>query len=222
MTTSRGLERTGLSFFGEVTAGVTHDLRNSLAILKEISGLLADLADAAGEGGSVSSGRVRDIAGRLDEQVNRAHATVRLLNRFAHSVDVPVRTVDLPDTVGLLGDLARRHARRRRVILAVELPEEAPAVESDPFLLEQAIFLLLGMTIDHAEEGGTVTVTLRRSDRGAALWFTGAACGKVRIEGALSRILDRLGSTALYDGRTDTLVLEIPRRLPGGEEADHG
>lgn len=222
MTPGRDIERAGLSFFGEVTAGVTHDIRNSLAILKEVAGLLADLAGAAGEGGSVSAERVRGFAGRLDDQVNRVNATVRLLNRFAHSVDVPRRMVDLPDTVALLGDLARHKARRNRVTLNVEVPAEPFTVESDPFLLEHAIFLLLGLTIDQAGEGGAVTLSLLRSDLGASLRFSGTGRGKLKMKGSLSRLLSLLGGVAEYDGEGDALVLSIPAKMPGGEEPEHG
>ena len=222
MTGSRELERAGLSFFGEVTAGVTHDIRNSLAILKEISGLLSDLADAAGEGGSISAERVKGIAGRLDNQVNRANATVGLLNRFAHSVDSPRRMVDLPETVGMLTDLAKRQAHRNRVNLVVVIPDVELTVESDPFLLEHAIFLLLGRTIESADVGGTVTLTLVPGNEGACVRLSGAARGKVKLKGSVSRILTMLGSSAEYEDRCDTLVLKIPGRMPGREESNDG
>ena len=160
MTEHRDLGRAGVSFFGEVTAGVTHEIRNSLAILKEISGLLKDLAEAEGEEGSVAAARVKSIASRMNAQVDRANATVGLLNRFAHSVDSPRCSVDLSATVRMLTDLAMREARRHRVTLEVELPEGDLRVESDPFLLEHAIYVLLGKTLEGTEVNGTVTVTL--------------------------------------------------------------
>lgn len=222
MTAKRDLERAGLSFFGEVTAGVTHDIRNSLAILKEISGLLSDLGIAAGDGGSVDAERVKGIAERLDNQVNRANATVRILNRFAHSVDVERSMVNLPETLEMLGDLARRQAARNRVSLDLDLPEGSLPVESDPFLLEHLIFLLLSMTIESAEVGGTVTLKLEPVGRGAALRFVGAARCRVKLKGSVLRILTLTGSTAEYEGQSDALVLLIPGRMPGGEESNDG
>ncbi len=222
MTAGRDLKRAGLSFFGDVTAGITHDIRNSLAILKEISGLLSDLGDAAGEGGTLDAERVKSIAGRLDVQVNRANATVGLLNRFAHSVDVPRRRIDLRETVAMVGDLAKSKAVRKRVSLEVVLPEHGLGVEGDPFLLEHVIFLLLGMTIESAERGGTVTLALSPAGPGATICFEGAGRGKVRMEGAVSHLLTLTGCTAEYEGRGDTLVLELPGRMPGKESTDHG
>jgi signal transduction histidine kinase len=214
----RDLRRAGLSFFGEVTAGVTHDIRNSLAVLKEIAGLLKDIAEVAGEGGSVASERVIGLAGRLDAQVERANSTVRLLNRFAHSVDHALRSVDLTDTTRLLTDLGRRHAHRHRVELELNLPEFPLSVESDPFLLEHAIFLLLTRTIEEAGTGETVTVTLEAETSGARLKFDGAPRGRVRLRGSVTEIVRMLGGKAVYEDRGDTLVLTVPRRMPGEED----
>ncbi len=222
MTEKHDLARAGISFFGEVTAGVTHEIRNSLAILKEISGLLSDLALACGEGEGVASDRVRDLAARMNSQVDRANATVGLLHRFAHSVDSPRRAIDLSDTVRMLTDLAMRQAHRNRVELQVELPAEDPWVESDPFLLEHAIFRLLGKTIESTPVEGTVTVTLTSVRDGAELRFAGAAHKMVKPRGAAEHFLSLLGSSAEYEGRSGTLVLSIPGMMPGGEDEQDG
>ena len=222
MTEYRDPGRAGVSFFGEVTAGVTHEIRNSLAILKEISGLLSDLAEAEGEGGSVDAGRIKSLASRLNAQVDRANATVGLLNRFVHSADSPRCSVDLPATVRMLTDLAMRQARRHRVSLEVELPEEDLRVESDPFLLEHAIFDLLGKTIEATEVEGTVTVTLTPALDGAELRFAGATPGRVKLRGSASQVITLLESSAEYEGHGGILVLGIPGKMGGGEDESNG
>ncbi len=222
MTENHDLARAGISFFGEVTAGVTHEIRNSLAILKEISGLLSDLALACSEGEGVASDRVKDLASRMNSQVDRANATVGLLHRFAHSVDSPRRCVDLSATVRMLTDLAMRQAHRNRVGLRVEIPEGDLQVESDPFLLEHVIYRLLGKTIESTAVEGTVTVTLMSVPDGAQVRFAGAAYGMVKLRGAASQFLSLLGSSAEYEGRIGTLVLSIPGTMPGGEDEQDG
>ena len=106
--------------------------------------------------------------------------------------------------------------------LDLALPEGGLQVESDPFLLEHLIFLLMGMAIESAEVGGTVTLKLKPVGRGAEVRFVGAARSKVKLKGSVQRILTLTGSTAEYEGRSDALVLLIPGRMPGGEESNDG
>ena len=94
-TTLQKNKDTGLRFFGKVTASVTHDVKNSLATINENAGLLTDYAAMAARGKPLDPERVNALAVRIMDQVKRADALLKNMNRFAHSVDDSLKKVDL-------------------------------------------------------------------------------------------------------------------------------
>lgn len=80
----------GLSFFGTMTASISHEVKNCLAIINENAGLLDDLLMLAERGRPLSAERLKQIAGNMQKQTERANGIVGRLNRFAHSAKHPV------------------------------------------------------------------------------------------------------------------------------------
>lgn len=133
-----------LAFFGNITAAATHDLKNNLAILNENAGLLADLAVMAQTRGSgVEPERAIRISEKIQKQVARADRVLKRLNRFSHSMDTPFDRVDVPETVLLVANLARRRLQAFGASLEVVLPREPFIKETHAFLLMHLVFSAL-------------------------------------------------------------------------------
>ena len=96
----------GIRFFGRMSAGATHEIKNTLAIINESAGLLNDLSMVAEKGHPLSLTRINNISYVVTRQVQRADLVLKKLNRFSHSVDLSTEVVDLEKTVNFILDLA--------------------------------------------------------------------------------------------------------------------
>ena len=112
---SEGVTERGLQFFGKMTASVSHEIKNVLAIVNENAGLLGDLALMAERGAAIEPQRLNDMSRTVMKQVRRADAIAKNMNRLAHSVDESTRTIDLNDTLETLVALSHRFASLRDV-----------------------------------------------------------------------------------------------------------
>jgi len=126
---------TGLQFFGRTTASVSHDLKNALAIIKENAGLLNDYLLMAEKGTPFKPERLKIVADRIDQQTRRADTLIKFLNRFGHSIDEPLATVDLNEAVSLLAALTQREVAMKQATLQLSMGESPMTVKTAPFWL---------------------------------------------------------------------------------------
>ena len=84
----------GLQFFGQISASISHELKNVLGIINENAGLLEDLTFMADRGVPLDPVRLKAMAESVKKQVGRANAIIGNMNRFAHSADRSYCTVD--------------------------------------------------------------------------------------------------------------------------------
>ena len=139
------LGETGLQFFGKMSASISHELKNVMAIINENAGLLEDLTDMAGKGMPLNPERLKTAADRIMKQIRRGDDIVKGMNRFAHSVDEPLRQADLNDTLGLMATLSKRFASMRGVTLELEPPSRQVPVVTNPFFLQNPHMALPGL-----------------------------------------------------------------------------
>ncbi len=125
----------GLQFFGRTTASVSHELKNALAIIKENAGLLNDYLLMMDKGMPLQPDRFRLVAGRIDQQTQRADALIRHLNRFGHSVDEAFTSVDLNEVLALLSALSSREVSMQQATLSTEVEASPVMVKTTPFWL---------------------------------------------------------------------------------------
>ena len=65
------LTECGLQFFGKMTASISHEIKNVLAIINENAGLLGDLALLAERGVAIEPQRLNDMSRTVMKQVSR-------------------------------------------------------------------------------------------------------------------------------------------------------
>jgi signal transduction histidine kinase len=150
---------TGLLFFGKVSASISHEMKNVLAIINENAGLLEDLTFAARKGSPIDPERLDRMAGNLTKQIHRADAILKNMSSFAHSVDQFSAQVDLHELAGLVANLAGRPAAMRKVILETVQPPEPVHLTTNPFLLENLVWLCLEYAVSVTSAGLTLTLT---------------------------------------------------------------
>jgi C4-dicarboxylate-specific signal transduction histidine kinase len=136
-------------FMGRITAGMTHEIRNVLAVMRESAGLMEDIMSLPDARSFPHRERFCRALAVIQQQVERAVELVGRLNRFAHSMDEIRATVDLGELLEQLSALLARQARNRRVQLKVKVQGEGIRVITDPF----ALSMLVCCCIEHCLEG---------------------------------------------------------------------
>ncbi len=171
----------GLAFFGTITASVTHELSNVIAIINELGGLLDDLLSLANAGAPVNLDKLKSLHGRLATQVARGDRIVRRLNRFAHTADHAVVQFDVRLVLDDLVRLTRRLTELKKVDLEADLPEQGILLTTDPFAFQQAVFLCIGHLLAAAAEGSRITVSVSVSSGSVGIAILGVGMDRDQL-----------------------------------------
>lgn len=147
-----------LQFFGRITAGVTHELNNVIAIIRELSGLMDDLMIGAEQSGRVNTEKFKSIINRISDQTVRGEEIVKRLNRFAHSVDVPERDINILETLRDVCALSQRFASVKNIEIILQDAEESGCVTTNPYLFQLAVFSCIDFFFQNIDQFGAVAV----------------------------------------------------------------
>lgn len=162
---------TGLQFFGKMTASISHEIKNVLAIINENAGLLEDLVLMSDRGAAIEPQRLKNMSRTVMKQVSRADAIMKNMNRLAHSVDESIKTIDLNDILELLVALSHRFADMRDVTVDPKLGESPIMVRTSPFLLMNLLWLCLDFAMDAAGEDEIVELVTQKTEAGIQVFF---------------------------------------------------
>jgi len=171
---SEDLKRNGLVFFGQITASVTHELNNVIGIIEQVAGLLDDLVAGIEYGRTIDPEKLKNISDRIATQTDRGTSIIKRLNYFAHTTDEPVRDCDISQLLQNLVDLCQRFANLRRGSLEAELTPDL-MVRTNPFALEQVVYLALRMAISRLGKDEVVKITCVKEDPGILVAVYGPA-----------------------------------------------
>ena len=166
------LGETGLRFFGKMSASISHEIKNVMAIINENAGLLEDFTVMAEKGMPIDPQRLKTRAAMIMKQIRRGDEIIRGMNRFAHSVDEPLQQVDLSDTLSLVVALSSRFAFMRGVTLELEPPSTQVPIITNPFFLQNLIWLCLDFAMGSTGAGKAVVLKAEKTERGAKIQFS--------------------------------------------------
>jgi signal transduction histidine kinase len=208
--------RVEVAFFGTVTASLSHELKNVLATIGELNGLLFDLGLAASPSRPFDPARAKTICDKVSKQVTRGENLISRMNRFAHSADEPVGSIDLTELVRDIVELSRRFAYLKQVTLELALPKESLPVKLDPFTGMYAVFLGIQLALSTAAEERRVAVSLEADESGAKVFVESADpfnidCTPQSELQLLESVAARLNGQILWthEGGRDRLCLSL-------------
>lgn len=205
-----------LAFFGAITASVSHELNNVMAIMDQTTGLLEDKLAGAQEEIRISPEKLEKIVVSLQKQAARGLEIIKRLNRFAHSADLPAQKFDINEALGNLVRLIDRLAVLKGVSLESGLSENPREIESNPFYLQQAVFTAFRIVLADAQKGDTIRIGCESDDGGTQVMIDGPMHNPDHMNvdrSGLVRILDRLGGRSEIRPSADRLIIRLT--LPG-------
>ena len=198
----------GLHCFGSISASISHELKNALAIINENAGLLEDLSLMAEKGRPLDPVRLKNLAANIGKQIQRADGIIRNMNRFAHSADEPVNCIDLGDTLALTVALSARLAAMKSVTLNFIPPPQPINVTTRLFYIENLVWLCLKEIFERAGAEKEITLALRSRPEGAAVIFSPVDAPVT--DAATIKLLDYLKAAQSTDSQKRELTLTLP------------
>jgi K+-sensing histidine kinase KdpD len=213
----------GLAFFGKMSACISHDIKNHLAIINEKAGLCGDLLFMAEQKGRpLDSAMVNELAQNIGQQVKHADQVVKNLNRLAHSVDEPCCTVDLGEAVALIISISQRLVSSKGIRVEMNVPASPVQVESHLFYLMYMIFYFIDKAMG-GSNNGELRVHLKDVGDAGEVTISGSFQGMIRSAEAkptpISVLEEKLGVTVDLEGNMDEVVIHVPKAF-GSQSID--
>ena len=165
------ITETGLQFFGRISASISHEIKNVLAIVNENAGLLEDFTLMADRGKPIDPARLKMMAAAVKRQVGRADEIIKNMNRFAHSIDQTTSTVDLDQTIELFIALTARFAAMRGVKVELQLPASPLRIPTAPYYLMNLLWLCLDFCMSASGDEKRVELVVEEAENSVRIRF---------------------------------------------------
>jgi len=166
-------EQREAAFMGRITAGVTHEVRNVLAIIRESAGLVQDLIGLAGGEGLPHRDKLTKALATIQGQVNRGVELMNHLNRLAHSPDQSRASLDLNQEAARIAFLLQRFARRKELALEVQSSQPPVSASLNPLGLQMVLAGAVDWLMDQLAPGGVIVLKPDQGGSGPVVEFLG-------------------------------------------------
>ena len=150
-----------LASVGQLTAGIVHEVKNPLAVIK-------GLAEELSEEFSVDPSS-KDQLATIRESATKASTIVTDLLKFARQSTPELERRDLRETVEASLRLTEYLARKGKVEVKVDMPPSPVLIWYDAQQIEQVLINLIGNAIQAMKNGGTVRINLSEAESSIAL-----------------------------------------------------
>lgn len=189
-----------LRFSGAVSASLSHEINNVLAIVGELSGLLGDYLVAVENGKEPSPEKRQRTADKIAVQMERGKHHIQQLNRFAHSVDKPEIEFDAKENCEYTLSLLERFARLRKVELKPSLDKVSKHFKGSPFEFQHVVFRAVELMILLAKQQASISIDLTEKPAGIALCFS---CPELDKRETVVAVSERLALLETLTARTN-------------------
>jgi signal transduction histidine kinase len=179
-----------LAAVGQLTAGIVHDVKNPLAVIKGLAEILQE------EPGLSSF--MREQLTNIRDNASRANAIVNDLLTFARQSTPEFAERDLRETVQASLRLTEYLVRKARVRASLELPAEPVLIFYDAQQIEQVLINLIQNAAQAMPNGGQLVISLTAADGLVTLTVRDTGVG-IPPEN-LRRIFDPFFTTKGEDG----------------------
>ncbi len=186
ITDEQLLAMEGVGFFGEISASISHEIKNVLAIMNENTGLLDDLAHMIEKGVPVPPERLVRLSQSLSRNIERADGIVKNMNRFAHSADHPSEMVDLQEAVAFVARLGSRIFGMGGARFELEAPGSPVMVLANRFFLENLVWRCMLKAMHALSLDNAIHIFVENFDGGPIIRFAGSPEAEKASKGILT------------------------------------
>ena len=206
-----------IALWGKITAGITHEMKNVLAIINESSGLIGDIMKAGKKAPIKYQDKVLLALEKISRQVNRGVEISNSLNKFAHSTDHTLASVNIDEVMSQAIFLVKRFAGQKQVELEMVKSERDINLYTDSFRLILTLTGIIYTILEKTGDSEKISLKPEAQEEFAIFEITlHAYPAKVLTEipgpdqfSALDEALKVLGAELKTDGRGQFL-LRVP------------
>ncbi len=162
-----GINGKDVEFFGKITASMTHEFKNVLAIIKESAGLMEDITKIAPLSDSKHQEKFDNALATVKNQLNRGMELSTVFNRFAHSPDKPRAEINLKDLAERVVTISARFARLKHITLTAAPGDKADKslnITGNPVWAQMAVYQAIECCLSQLPPESEITVTSRMID----------------------------------------------------------
>ena len=212
------IAETGLQFYGTITASISHEIKNVLAIINENAGLLEDFTLMADRGKPIDPARLKIMAAAVKKQIGRADGILNNMNRFAHSIDEIFSEVDLNQIIEQFTALTERFASMRGVTVDLQLPASPITIQTAPFLLMNLLWLCLDFGMSASADAKLLELVVEETENSVRIRFRRlAGLTEALLETFPSdrekNLLDVLAADLTSEPASEEIVLRLSRSI---------
>lgn len=153
-------------FMGLITASITHEMQNVMAIVRESGALVGDILHVNGTSRLKHGDKILGALGNIDEQVRRGRDLMLMLNGFAHA---PTDFPSACDAVRFAAQIAPaliRLGHLRECVFSFERNAEPLYIKGNAMMLMQGIYLAGAAVLESCAPGDTVRLSVEPHDGG--------------------------------------------------------
>jgi signal transduction histidine kinase len=158
-----------LASVGQLTAGIVHDVKNPLAVIK---GLAEELSDE----GNLDEFTVEGLE-TIRDSASKANTIVTDLLKFARQSTPEMQTRDMRATLESVFRLTEYLVRKGNVTLVPDLPLTSVMATYDPQQIEQVLINLVTNAVQAMPDGGTLDVSLKEHEDNLAITMRDSGVG---------------------------------------------
>jgi light-regulated signal transduction histidine kinase (bacteriophytochrome) len=201
-----------LAFFGKVNASISHELKNVMAIISETAGLLGDLSEMARGGTPLDPDMLTSTTESIIEEIQRGFATIRQMNRFSHSVDTPVVSVDLMEILDLVRNLSSYLSFAGKINLHAD-EGVTPMAMTCPFILQAVIYQAVACSFQNTGPGTALDISVQfKNESTWGILFDGFCPKEFEVfpDDDINRMAASIGVSIQSDRAADRLEIGVP------------
>lgn len=158
-----------LSGLGELVAGVAHEVRNPLGVIKASVQMMEQEMDDSCQDAELTHVMVQEID-RLDSVVNA-------LLDFGRPSESQFGTVEPRHVIDEVVLLTKQFAKQQQIVVRVQCPEGLPDIRADEDRLKQIFVNLISNAIQSMPDGGSITIGALAEDGYLKISFTDTGIG---------------------------------------------
>ena len=209
---------TGLQFFSRISASISHEIKNVLAIVNENAGLLEDYSIMAEKGMPLDPDRLKKMASTMIRQVSRGDELTKKMNRLAHTIDDAIAIVELKELIELFMALTDRLTAMRKISVEAKLSVNPLRIKTSPFFLMDLLWLCLDFAMAASGDIKQIELITEQTKNNVNIRFTQLAGLSVSAKQTFPSerekcLLGLLAADMTVDAGRGEILLKLPENI---------
>ncbi|MEA3469203.1 MAG: hypothetical protein U9R57_13400 [Thermodesulfobacteriota bacterium] len=181
--TENSIRQEQVESFGRLMAGLAHDMKNHLGIIRESNGLMGDIiAMGAFDEDEQMVVRLNKSIAAIERRIVISANMMHHLSGLAHRPDTPYSSFLINDLIEEEYTFLERFSRLKQIDIEFELNESLPAVYNDPALFQHIFYRLYALCLEQLDSGQRLIITTEPVTEGVAIVFRLIGNAQVNIE----------------------------------------